>query len=484
MDAAPRGYAKSVLKTLFKPLHDICYGHEKYILFISATKPQALEKLKDIRSELLLNIGLLDVFDISFDTKNPGAEEFIVNTEIDKKRVSIKCHAIGQGTEIRGTRFRQDRPTKIILDDVEDSEEVDNEEIREKIANWYFEVVSNLGSEDTNIELVGTILHKKSLLKRLTKNPAYTSKIYKAVISWADDREHWKEWQGIYTNLDNDNRFNDAAEYFEQHKAVMLKGHKVLWPEKEPYDALMRQIIEKGKRAFYKEKQNDPMASDEALFDSMQWYHEDASRGGMIIESSGAFIPYEDLSAYGSIDPATGDTKAKNKKVKKLDFTCILGGYKDLRGRLLVHKDWTKRARPTLYLEQIFEHHEMMDFVKFVVETNLYRGLLIENLQRERKRREHIRKKAGDENWKIKVPFYEIENREKKEKRIFTLEPKVNHGHIIFNRTLSTDFIDMMENFPSKDAHDDGPDALEMLWGLINNRYKPCPIDRDVQGEL
>lgn len=476
LDCAPRGYAKSAIKALFKPIHDFCYRTEKYILFLSATKPQAIAKLSDIRNEILVNDLLFDVYGLHFPTKNPGAEKFIVVSEGEE----LFCQGVGAGTQIRGIRFREHRPTKIIVDDVEDSEEVDNEEIREKVANWFYEVVTNLGSENTNIEVVGTILHRQSLLRRLQQNPAYTSNTYKAVISWASDRKLWNKWAAIYKNLENEARALDAQKFFLRNKEAMLKGSKVLWPEKEPYEYLMRQMIEIGKRAFMKEKQNSPMPSDEALFDRIHWYSEDEKRGGIIIERTKTFYPYSDLLAYGVIDPATGDTKSKNKS--KLDYTCILGGLQDPKGRLLVHRDWTKRARPSLYLAQIFEMQELMDFEKFAVETNLYRGLLLENLVREKRKRENERKKSGVKHWGIKVPFYEIENREKKEKRIFTLEPKVNNGWILFNRNLSMEFVDQIEQFPSKAAHDDGPDALEMLWSLVNNRYKPAPLNLDAQG--
>lgn len=476
LDCAPRGYSKSTVKTLFKPIHDICYNLEKFILFISSTQTQAHGKLKDIRSEIFNNRLLFDVYGIGFATKNPGAGNFIVRSNGEE----VYCHAVGAGTEVRGIRFREARPTKIILDDVEDSEEVENEEIREKVRDWYYEVVSNLGSERTNIEIVGTVLHRKSLLKTLSKNPVYQSKTYKAVISWAKNRSLWNEWRKIFTDLDNDSRAQDAKDFFEKNQVAMLEGTQVLWPEKEPYEYLMRELVEKGKRAFMKEKQNSPQASSEALFDTFHWYQEDEKRQGIVIERSGVFYSYKELYAYGAIDPATGKTKPKVKS--KMDYTCIVAGYKDPKGRLLVHRDWTKRARPSLYLPQIFEYAEEMEFEKFVVETNLYRGLLLENLARERRKREHARKKSGVKDWGIKVPFYEIENREKKEARIVTLEPKINNGWILFNRNLSMEFMDQLEQFPSKDVHDDAPDALEMLWSLVNNRYKPAAIDLDVQG--
>lgn len=475
VDCAPRGYAKSTIKTLVKPIHDICYGLQKYILFISATKPQALQKLKDIRREILNNTLLFNVYGIKFPSRVVGAEAF----EAHGPDGPVLLQAVGAGTEVRGIRFGEHRPTKIVLDDVEDSEEVHNEEIRNKVADWFFEVVSNLGSNDTSIEIVGTILHRDSLLMRLKKNPAYRFRLYKAIESWSEREDLWTEWRLIYNNLENEKREQEADKFFDKHKKEMLKGTKVLWPEKEPYYLLMKQLEERGKRAFMKEKQNSPLPSDEALFDTIWWYYEDPKRGGVVIEKTGTFVPYDQMYPYGGIDPATGKTKSKGKA--KLDFSCALGTYKDLKGRLFVHRDYTKKVKPTIYIRQIFEMCMDMKFEKFVIEENLYRGLLTENIGRERKLLEEERKKAGVKDWQIKVPFYEVENREKKEARIFTLEPKINNGWILFNRALSLEFMNQIEDFPHGD-HDDAPDVLEMIWGLVTNRYKPTPVDIDVMG--
>jgi len=477
VDCAPRGYAKSTIKSLFKPLHDIAYGLEKYILFISATQRQAIGKLKDVRAEILDNALFYNTYGIQFPSKRVGTEGFEVYTPTG----TILLQTVSAGTEIRGLRFRENRPTKIILDDVEDSEEVYNEEIREKTRAWFREVVSQMGSDRTHIEVVGTVLHRDSLLMTLKKNPAYTTKVYKAVISWSPKQDLWRAWKKIYTNLDNDSRKEEAQAYFEANKIELVKDTEVLWPEKESYLTLMKEMVEIGHRAFMKEKQNQPLPSGEALFDNIWWYYEDTQNGipGVVVERTGGFVPFVDMEAYGAIDPATGESKSKNKR--GLDYTCIASGYKDLKGRLFLHRDWTNKAKPTRYIREIFEHNDIMQYNKFAIETNLYRGLLIENIQRERRILEADRKKRGVEDWAIKVPFYEIENREKKEKRIYTLEPKVNNGWILFNRSLSMDFMTMIEEFPKGD-HDDAPDALEMLWGVVNNRYTAVALDLNVLG--
>lgn len=473
VDCAPRGYAKSTVKTLFKPVHDICYQLQKYILFVAATKSQSGEKLKDIRAEIFDNALLVNVYGIGFQNKRVNAESFEVTTP----EGPVFLRSVSAGTEVRGMRYREHRPTKIILDDAEDSEEVLSEDQREKTANWFFEVISKLGSEVTDIEIVGTVLHRDSLLMRLKRNPSYQTTVYKSVQSWSDRQDLWQKWKDIYLNLDDPDRLAKSEKFYMEHEKDMLQGTSVLWPEKESYLDLMKELEEIGKRAFWKEKQNTPMPSTEALFDNIWWYIEgtnDKGEEGFIIEKTGAFIRKSDTEAYGAMDPATGTSKISKKK---LDFTCILGGYKDLKGRLFVDKDWTKREKPTKQIRQIFELNAMLDFTKFAIEENLFRGLLTENIVRERKRLENKRRKQGIKGWGIKVPFYEIQNREKKTERIFTLEPKVNNGWILFNKALSFEFMEQIQQFPSKEMHDDAPDTLEMLWGLINNRYKISPVE-------
>lgn len=472
--AAPRGYAKSTISALIKPIHDVCYGLEDFIVIISNTQDQANGKLKDIRAEILTNASLIADYGVHFSRKNPGETQYVVKCG-DHQAMFV---AYGSGVEIRGIRFGSKRPTKIIVDDPEHSEEVLNEALRAKQLQWYQDVVSKIGDEKTNVDYVCTVLHRESLTAQILKNPAYESKLYKAVISWSEREDLWDKWRDIFTNLDNPNRVAESDLFYKQNEKEMLKGVKVLWPEKEPYLFLMKEMVETGKRSFMKEKQNEPIGGDEQLFDVIHWYRE--GRGvfegkeceGIIVEKSGVFIPWAQLKehCYGALDPATGQTKARPGRLG--DFSCILTGFKDPKGRLLVHNDWTKRAAPTKYIAEIFELHLRYGYHKFGVETNLYRNLLLPNIIAERSRREKETKKV------IQLPFYDIENVDKKEKRIYTLEPKVSHGWILFNRALSQEFMGQLEAFPHGD-HDDGPDTLEMLWGMVNNRYKASSLSID-----
>lgn len=471
--AAPRGYAKSTVQALIKPIHDLCYGLEKFIVIFSNGETQALGKLRDIRNELLTNDGLIDFYRISFLRKQVAAGSF----EVFAGDHSCKFEAYGSGSQVRGIRHGASRPSKIILDDVEHSEEVENEAIREKYFNWFQEDVVKIGDETTNIEFIGTVLHKRALLKDLIDNPMYDSKLYKAVISWSERQDLWEEWKKILLNLElpKEERLANARAFYRDKENVMLQGVEVLWAEKEPYIALMEELVEGGRRAFMKEKQNEPMGSEDKVFTRFHWYRETEQRGekGLLIEESSVFVPLSHCRAYGAMDPATGQTKAKVGK--KGDFTCILTGLKDPKDRLFVHRDWTKRAPPTEYIGQIFLHHDEWEYEKFAVETNLYRNLLLPNIVAAKKKIEQERKKI------IRLPLYDVETVENKEKRIYTLEPKITNGYMLFNRALSQEFFNQFDDFPKAD-HDDCPDAAEMLFSLVHNRYKMSAVDVNAMG--
>lgn len=464
---APRGYAKSTLLALIKPIHDICYGYEKYICIFSNSQAQAVGRLKDIRREIFTNPMLLDLYRIRALSRVPAEKQFGVVCDGHETQLA----AFGAGTEIRGVRFGEHRPTKVICDDVEHSEEVFNEEIRRKYEDWFFQVVSFLGTKDTNVEFVGTVLHQKSLLVGLSKNPSYSGKIYRAVEAWATNESLWDEWKKIYTNLDDDERKVKANAFYEANKEKMLEGSKVFWPEHEDYYYLMQELISTGRRSFNKEKQNNPLGNEDSVFENFNYYREVS--GGLEIERSGKIIPWDELQPFGVLDPSTGQTKAKSGKLG--DYACLLTGYQDRRGRCFVHSDETKRLSPTKQIQSIFDHQERYGYEKFGVETNLYRNLLLPNIIDERNRREKASGKL------VKVAFYDIENTENKEKRIYTLEPRVTHGWILFNRTLSKEYMDQMQDFPHAD-HDDCPDATEMLWGLMNKRYTASPLSINAMG--
>lgn len=255
--AAPRGYAKSTIASLLLPLHDILYRTEGYMVLVSATLKQSVGKLKSIRAELTENATLRKCF--APEIERVATRQLIAN--------GIAIEAFSVGTELRGITYRQYRPTKIVIDDGEDSEAVESPEQREKLTLWFKEVLENLGNGYTNIIVVGTLLHSDSLLANILKRPDFESEVFRAVESFADNTALWEQWRGRFNDLSDPKRLRTARRFFDRHRKEMRKGTRVLWGAKETYYALMSQLTTRGRKAFFKEKQNDPRHHEAQLFD-------------------------------------------------------------------------------------------------------------------------------------------------------------------------------------------------------------------------
>lgn len=472
--AAPRGYAKSTVQALIEPIHDLCYGLENFIVIISNTEAQALQRSQDIRTELLTNEALIRYFGPFFGVSKIAAKG---QFEVTGRFGAGMVQAYGKGTEIRGIKYGPHRPSKIIGDDLEHSTEVENEAIRRKDHDWFNDVVQKLGDANTNISIVGTILHKDSLLANLIKNPGFKGKIYRAIAAWDNSPEQWNEWRKIFNDLTNEERERDAWEYYCANKNKMLEGVEVLWDQKESYYYLQKMIVEQGRRSFFKEKQNDPRQDESNIFqmNKLSMFHV-KQNGDIFDERTEAIIPKGDIrQRFGVLDPSAGQGRSKAKG-KLGDFACLLSGVQDKYGYLYVMEDWTRRVPPTRQISSIFDFWEHWRYDKFGIETNLYRNLMMDDIAKEKRRREEQRRAARQEPWGINIAFYDIENTDKKESRIYSLEPKIMNGFIKFNRSLSEEFFNQLEAFPKGD-HDDCPDALHMLWSLADRRYEARAVN-------
>jgi hypothetical protein len=257
--AAPRGSAKSTLKSLILPIHAVLTGRERYILILSATLKQAQLRLQNIRAEIQGN----DVLRRFYPREIAQRESWTANgITLNDARID----AFSAGTELRGVSFRQWRPTLVLLDDIENSDTARNPERRDHLLGWYNEVVENIGDLYTAIEIVGTILHADSLLSRLLHRPDFETRIYRSIVRFAERDDLWEQWRSRYTNLDDADRAATARRFFDLHRAEMTRGTRVLWHAKENYYDLMCQLATLGRSAFFKEKQNEPDGNGEGLF--------------------------------------------------------------------------------------------------------------------------------------------------------------------------------------------------------------------------
>ena len=426
--AAPRGHAKSTVMSLQNVLHAALYGYKRYILLISDTESQAVSFLDCIKSELEDNEKILEDFGAQKGKIWKSSSIVLTN--------GCRIEALGSGQKIRGRRNGERRPDLIILDDIENDEDVRSPEQRRKLESWYFSAVSKAGDYYTDIVIIGTILHKDSLLSHLLKNPVYTSRVYKAVMAFSQS-EKWAVWENIMCNLADDDRVKKAGRYFALNKAEMLDGTKVLWREKLPYNELMLMKLSDGEAAFNTEMQNNPIDRSTALF-PQGWFS--------------YYNPFDvdfsaDFEFYGYCDPSLGKSASS-------DFSAIITLAKDRKnGIFYVENADIMRRHPDRIIADIIENAKRIGskygkrLTSFGIETNQFQWMLKEELAKESAR-------AG-----LYLPIIEVNSTGDKTMRIQSLQPFIKNGYIRFqqNQTL---LLEQLWDFPYG-AHDDGPDALE-----------------------
>lgn len=201
---APREHGKSKIVSFAYVIWCLCYEKEPYILLFSDTATQANDFLSDIKEIWqdkdkypLLSIAFPNVRPaLSSDTKKESRNR--VNDMILANGVRIASR--GAKSRIRGTRFKEHRPTLILLDDIENDENVQSEQQRMKLRRWFNRAIESLGSKTTNILLVGNYIHYDCFLYNmaLKKELGYKVNYYQAIER--DNKGRDKPlWDGYYT---------------------------------------------------------------------------------------------------------------------------------------------------------------------------------------------------------------------------------------------------------------------------------------------
>ena len=437
--AAPRGHAKSTNFTFKDSLHAILYAYKHYILILSDSSEQAEGFLDDIKTELEDNGNI--IMDFGSLKGEKAWRTGVILTKTD-----IKAEAIGSGKKVRGRRHRNWRPDLIVLDDIENDENVNTPEQRRKLKNWFDKAVSKAGDTYTDIMYIGTILHYDSLLNNVLQNPRYKTKKYRAVISEAVNTKLWDEWEGIYTNLFNENHEEDARAFYEAHEEEMLLGAEVLWEEKLSYYDLMEIKVSEGAASFNSELQNDPIDPESATFNP-EWF--DYYEPELIDFSSPEFV------FVAANDPSLG-------KNKKSDTSSIINlALSTKTGYMYVADASVERRKPDVIIDDVFEMNRRLKrdykkgFYKFGVEVVQFQYFF----------KEVMAAKSAEEGEYI--PIEEIQSTVNKVLRIESLQPVIKNKYLKFNREHKT-LLKQLQEFPMG-KNDDAPDGLQMAVQLAQS---------------
>ena len=429
----PRGGAKSTVGTLAWVLRSAVEGREPYIWIVSDTKQQAENQLESIKAELLENAVLLREFP---DVVGRGP---VWRRHVVELRNGCVIEALGTGQRMRGRRRRENRPTLIVCDDLQNDDHIVSAAQRERSDRWFHGTLLKAGSQRTNVINLATALHRDALAMQLHRTPGWISKIFPAVIRWPDYSGLWEQWEAIYCDWERPDAKAAARSFYESNQAAMQEGAVLLWPEEEDLYSLMCMRVESGRAAFEREKQGSPTNPDlcecpESYFDRHIWFDEWPAK--LAIKTLA-------LDPSKGRDANHGDYSA---------FVC-LGLAAD--GLLYVEADLARRPSPQIVADGV-EIYDRFRPDAFGMEVNYFQELLGDEFARAFRARGFA-----------ECAPWTLENHVAKAVRIRRLAPLLAQRRLRFRAASPGTqlLVNQLRDFPTAD-HDDGPDALEMAIRL------------------
>lgn len=222
----PRSFAKSTWEKI-DTLHDIVYLHEPVILYIGNNLTDAGFHLESMKVELENNERLRYVYGDLVPVDSKESKKWTNKHFETTNGVNVVARGANKG---RGVNIKNQRPTKIILDDIEDDEMVRSPERRTKLHNWLTQVIEpSKDKERGRIKFIGTVLHEK-----------------------CEVLAYYNQHGGIFRQATEDGTLNEDS--------------VSIWPEMWPVVDLQAKKEDIGTRAFMQEYMNTPTNEELASF--------------------------------------------------------------------------------------------------------------------------------------------------------------------------------------------------------------------------
>lgn len=229
--AAPRAHAKTTVLALARPLFLAATRRTPYTLLVSDTATQAEQRTSDIYAELLENRSITDTYPhLALPERGDYADKRVKRSTRDFITLGgIRFTSAGAGQSLRGIKDRHQRPTLIVVDDLENDDNVRTPEQREKLWDWFTKSLLNLpGADGAAVHVIGTILHRESLLARLLSE--------------------------------------GQAGVWAQRRYRAINDGQPLWPAAWSIEKLEAQRLKIGSRAFSSEYLNEPVDTGSTLW--------------------------------------------------------------------------------------------------------------------------------------------------------------------------------------------------------------------------
>lgn len=407
----PREHAKSVFADVMLPMFLKAKGELTGMMIASANGEKANGLLGDIQAELMDNERYIQDF---------GEQYRLGDWQNGSFTTADGCGfwAFGRGQSPRGTRKIEKRPNYGVVDDIDDSIIVRNDERVRDAVDWvlgdFFGAMSIKGAR---LIIAGNRIHKKAILAHLVGDVELDDKVNPKI-------KHIK----VYAIQQAKGGSKQARQEGSPDKGVSA------WPERYSIKELMDKMEKMGWRNSRRE-----------------FFHQHIEEGFVFKQEHIIWAEPQALSKYDSLitynDPSFKDTKSNDYK-----FIVLLGRH----GKYIdVLKAWGRQTNTGAMVAAHYDLHEYCNgnLCRHYMEANFMQDMLLSEYDREGEERGYM------------LPI-RPDKRKKPDKygRIENLSPLCERKILRFSSAEKNDpdmqtLVQQFLGFPF--CADDGPDAVE-----------------------
>lgn len=411
-----RGSAKSTIIEAFA-LYGLVTQTDPFTVIIRDSIENARKSLGNIKSEIEHNTRLQSDFNINLEARERGNSTLThkwAETQITIGSCTIMASSRGQ--KLRGIKFEDNRITKIIADDIENTENTKTIEMRKKTRDWFFsEVVpatsQGILADKVKVIVIGNLVHKDCLIAHLDNKEIV--KVHKFAIK---DENGEITWKALYPN-------DEAVQ--KQKQRVMLAGKgmgSIIWSREYELKLI--------------DEDDQPIKESDIQYYPKSWLQRKVIQSGVGVDLAISKKETADYTAMVSGYVVLNDFGEKRLIIlpkvinERLGFGEMIETAKGLNRRMIQHCEW-------------------------FVEGVMYQQSAIEML-----------KKNG-------IYANAIHPTSDKRARLMAISSYIQTGVVLFPETGCEDLIMQLLGF-GVEAHDDMVDALVYLIdGLLNQSDEP-----------
>jgi len=329
--AAPRGIGKtSIARTL--AMRAILFRLTNFVVYVSNSATAAEMQTENIKRDLISNQqvrhlfgnikGAIDNLTVIDETFSKSAWTAFGNVFILPR---------GAGQQVRGLNWANYRPDLIIVDDLENKDEIQSKENRDKLKSWFWsdlmKTESRYGKECTFI-YIDTIKHEDALLVDLLNSP---------------------QWKSIQLSICDDN-YNS---YDENYMTT----------------AEIKEEVAEHRRLgtldlFYMERRNIPVAKEDAVFKQEYFKYFEDLGDTLKVKAKGLEGEIEEIKTYNLLHITIVDP-AKTVKLQNAE-TCVMTVAVDRTSRKIFDREIVSRR---MYPDEIYDEmfRQVKQFNSFIL---------------------------------------------------------------------------------------------------------------------